>query len=176
MAWMCPWTGCGPAFQHVTATCKPMVSPVGFTLTGPPSTLDMLPLSPDGKRTTKPVLFKLMQDQGWETDRAALPYAKLWAETGRFRSRRACAGSAPRGTSINRNPGDTADCILDLVHSGRELRVVTDHGWLLMPGGLPLAALDGRLGGGKRQAHSLCTGQAERGGNLLPSDSLDVEP
>ena len=31
---------------------------------------------------------------------------------------------------------------LQLVRAGRNVHIVTDHGWLLMPGGLPQAALD----------------------------------
>jgi hypothetical protein len=34
---------------------------------------------------------------------------------------------------------------LNLVRSGRRLRVVTDHGWLLLPGGLPVARLPAGL-------------------------------
>ena len=33
--------------------------------------------------------------------------------------------------------GDVVDRTLALVRAGRKLRIVTDHGWLLMPGGLP---------------------------------------
>jgi hypothetical protein len=38
-----------------------------------------------------------------------------------------------------------ADRVLQLARSGRRVRVVTDHGWLLMPGGLPKAALESGL-------------------------------
>ena len=133
--WM--WSG----FPTVTATCKPMVSPVASMLSGPPTTSDVLPLSPDGKPMTKPVLFKLMEAQGWETDRALLPDAKLWAETGRFDEEGHALG-ARVAERLSAGIRDTADRILQLVRSGRNLRIVTDHGWLLMPGGLSHAALD----------------------------------
>lgn len=69
------WSG----FPTVTATCKPMVSPVASLLIGPTSTTDVLPVSPEGKAATKSVLFKLMQGEGWETDNALLPDGKLWS-------------------------------------------------------------------------------------------------
>ena len=133
--WM--WSG----FPTVTATCKPMVSPVAALLEGPPTTSDVLPLSPDGKPATKRVLFKLMEAQGWETGSALLLDAKLWTETGRFDEEGHALG-ARLAERLSAGIRDAADRILQLVRSGRSLRVVTDHGWLLMPGGLPHAALD----------------------------------
>ena len=133
--WM--WSG----FPTVTATCKPLVSPVASTLRGPPTTSDVLPLSPERKPATKPVLFKLMEAQGWETDSTLLPDAKLWAETGRFDEDGHALG-ARLAERLAAGIRDAADRILRLVESGRSLRIVTDHGWLLMPGGLLHATLD----------------------------------
>ena len=131
------WSG----FPTVTATCKPMVSPVAYMLGGPPTTSDVLPLSPDGKPVTKPVLFKLMRAQGWETDSTLLPDEKLWAETGRFDKEGHALGER-LAERLSAGIRDAADRILQLVRSGRRLRIVTDHGWLLMPGGLHRAELD----------------------------------
>jgi integrase len=131
------WSG----FPTVTATCKPMVSPVAALLRGPATTFDVLPLSPDGKPVTKPVLFKLMQAEGWETDNALLPASKLWAETGRFDEEGHALG-ARLAERLSAGIRDAADRVLQLVRMGRSVHVITDHGWLLMPGGLPLAALD----------------------------------
>ena len=166
--WM--WSG----FPTVTATCKPLVSPVASILGGPPTTSDVLPLSPDGKPVTKPVLFKLMEAQGWETDSALLPDAKLWAETGRFDEEGHALG-ARVAERLSAGIRDAADRILQLVRSGRSLRIVTDHGWLLMPGGLPHATLDVGLVEPERQTNALCPGEGESA-NLLPSGPLDVEP
>ncbi len=131
------WSG----FPTVTATCKPLVSPVASLLTGPTSTTDVLPVSPEGKPATKPILFKLMQGEGWETDNALLPDGKLWAETGRFDEEGHALG-ARLAERLSAGIRDAADRVLQLVRSGRSVHIVTDHGWLLMPGGLPLAALD----------------------------------
>jgi hypothetical protein len=37
---------------------------------------------------------------------------------------------------------EVVETILRLAKQGRPVRIVTDHGWLLMPGGLPQAALE----------------------------------
>ena len=154
--WM--WSG----FPTVTATCKPLVSPVASMLGGPPTTSDVLPLSPDRKPATKPVLFKLMEAQGWETDSTLLPDAKLWAETGRFDDEGHALG-ARLAERLSAGIRDAADRILQLVGSGRSLRIVTDHGWLLMPGGLPHAALDVGLvePNGKRTRCALVKAKAQ---------------
>lgn len=131
------WSG----FPTVTATCKPMVSPVASMLIGPSATTDVLPLAQDGKPATKAVLFKLMRAEGWETDNTLLASGKLWAETGRFDEEGHALGAR---LAERLSPGirDAADRVLQLVRQGRSVRIVTDHGWLLMPGGLPQAALD----------------------------------
>ena len=131
------WSG----FPTVTATCKPLVSPVSNILTGPSITADVLPLSPDGKPATKSVLFKLMKSEGWETDDPLLPEGKLWSETGRFDEEGHALG-ARLAERLGAGIRDTADRLLQIVRTGRSVRIVTDHGWLLMPGGLPIAALD----------------------------------
>jgi len=131
------WSG----FPTVTATCKPLVSPVAAMLIGPSSTTDVLPLSPEAKPATKPVLFKLMKSEGWETDAPLLPDGKLWAETGRFDEEGHALG-ARLAERLSAGIRDAADRVLQLARAGRSVRIVTDHGWLLMPGGLPSAALD----------------------------------
>ncbi len=156
LGWM--WSG----FPTVTATCKPMVSPVASLLSGPPTTADVLPLSPEGKPAMKPVLFKLMEAQGWETDSALLPDAKLWAETGRFDEEGHALG-ARLAERLSAGIRDAVDRILQLVRAGRSLHIVTDHGWLLMPGGLTQAALDVGLvePNGKRTRCALVKAKAQ---------------
>jgi hypothetical protein len=136
------WTWSG--FPTVTATCKPMVSPVASLLTGPASTSDVLPVSPDGKPATKSVLFKLMESDAWETDNTLLSNSKLWIEMGRFDEEGHALG-ARLAERLASGVQDTVDRVVQLVRTGRSVRVITDHGWLLMPGGLPQAALDSGL-------------------------------
>ncbi len=152
------WSG----FPTVTGTCKPLVSPVASMLVGPPTTSDVLPISPDRKPATKPVLFKLMAAHGWETDSTLLPDAKLWTETGRFDEEGHALG-ARLAERLSAGIQDVADRVLQLVGPGRKLRIVTDHGWLLMPGGLPHAALDAGLvePNGKRTRCALVKAKAQ---------------
>jgi hypothetical protein len=85
-----------------------------------------------------------MQAEGWETENSLLPDGKLWVETGRFDEEGHALG-ARLADRLAAGLRDAADCVLRLVRMGRSVRIVTDHGWLLMPGGLPLAALDAGL-------------------------------
>jgi hypothetical protein len=107
----------------------------------PDSTNDVLPVTPDGKPATKQNLFKLMHAKGWETDISLLSDRKLWTETGRFDEEGHALG-ARLAERLSAGVRDVADVVQRLVKSGRSVRIVTDHGWLLMPGGLPHAALD----------------------------------
>jgi len=133
------WTWSG--FPTVTATCKTLVSPIAQTLRGPASPGELLPVAPDGKPASKPVFYKALSAAGWQTEDTLIPTGKLWTETGRFDEE----GHALGARLPDRLAGglrDVVDRVLQLARSGRSIRVVTDHGWLLMPGGLPVAALD----------------------------------
>jgi hypothetical protein len=74
------WSG----FPTVTATCKPLVSPIAEHLRGSERTSDLAPMTEEGKAVTKPTLFKGMEDAGWETQDSLLADTKLWTEAGRF--------------------------------------------------------------------------------------------
>ncbi len=132
---------CWSGFPTVTATCKPLVSPVANRMSGSATATDVLPHAPDGKPATKPVLFKLMEAEGWATGNALLGEQKLWAETGRFDEEGHALG-ARLAERLAAGVRDAADHVVQLVRAGRTVRIVTDHGWLLMPGGLPQAVLD----------------------------------
>ena len=76
------WTWSG--FPTVTATCKPLVSPIAEHLRGSERTSDLTPMTEEGKVVTKPTLFKGMEDAGWEAQDSLLADTKLWTEAGRF--------------------------------------------------------------------------------------------
>tara|TARA_R110000782_G_scaffold270471_1_gene371546 strand:+ start:63067 stop:65349 length:2283 start_codon:yes stop_codon:yes gene_type:complete len=159
------WSG----FPTVTATCKPMVTPVAHLLSGPPQTSDVLPIAPDGKAASKSVLYKLMKNQGWETDSALLPDQKLWAETADFDEEGHALG-AKLAERLDAGIRDTADSVMQLIRAGRNVRIVTDHGWLLMPGGLQVATLDAGLteANGKRTRCAMVKSRAETSYLQLP--------
>lgn len=131
------WSG----FPTVTATCKALVSPVAVLLNGPSTTSDALPVTSEGKPATKHVLYKLLQREGWETDNSLLSDSRLWTEAGKFDELGHAVGAGLAG-QIDACIRDVADRVIQLLRAGRSVQIVTDHGWLLMPGGLPTAALE----------------------------------
>ncbi len=152
-------TWCWSGFPTVTATCKPLVSPVGALLTGD-TAADMLPTTPDGKPAVKANLFKLLNSQGWATA-SSVPGQKMWSETGRFDDEGHARG-ARLAESLLPELRNVADHVSSLARAGRRIRIVTDHGWLLMPGDLVVANLDSGLAEpqGKRARCALVKAQA----------------
>lgn len=131
------WSG----FPTVTATCKPLVSPAAKTLSGPAQAGDLSPVTDDGKVVRKPVLDKAIEAAGWTIAESLLPAGKLWSETGKFDELGHALGA---GIAGQRKTGldDLTERVLQLARAGRRVRLVTDHGWLLMPGGLEKAPLE----------------------------------
>jgi hypothetical protein len=128
------WSG----FPTVTATCKPLVSPAA----GAFSSVVVESLSPalEGKAVTKPVLMKSIAAAGWETTENLLGTDPVWLELGRFDEDGHSQG-ARLADRITDGVAEIAEIVLRLARQGRRVRLVTDHGWLLMPGGLPHAEL-----------------------------------
>jgi hypothetical protein len=132
---------CWSGFPTVTATCKPLISPAVGLLRGAEALGDLYPVDAEGKPAQKPVLWRLLQEAGWDTGDAPIGARPLWSEAGDFDSQGHAlgAGMVDQLTIGLRN---LADRVAALVGAGRRVRIVTDHGWLLLPGGLPHAVLD----------------------------------
>src|ERR1035438_9057683 len=84
-----------------------------------------------------------LSGQGWSADKSLLPADKCWLETGHIDH----DGHSLQGRLPEQFPGALHPIVAEifgLARAGRRVRVITDHGWLLMPGGLPVA----RLGAG----------------------------
>jgi hypothetical protein len=134
------WTG----FPSVTATCKPLASPAAGRLRGAEAAGGFEPVAPDDKRVTHAVLMREIEALGWRIDAILLPGDKCWVEAGHFdkdghdRQSRVSDGI---GAALS----EIASIALRLAREGRRLRICTDHGWLLLPGGLPVAALPSGL-------------------------------
>jgi hypothetical protein len=135
------WTG----FPTVTATCKPFASPAAKRFRGGDQVPDdFYPTASDGKFALKPVLERELKAEGWEIVGSLLPDVKAWSETGNFDSDGHSLG-VRLVDQIERGLSDIADMIVGLAKAGRRVRIITDHGWLLLPGGLPRAKLDSGL-------------------------------
>jgi hypothetical protein len=132
------WSG----FPTVTATCKPLASPAAGLLRG--GAPDSMAPSYEGKPVVKPVLTKAIESVGWSCAASLLPDVPLWQETGRFDEEGHALG-ARLAERVDDGLREVAESALKLVQQGRRVRIVTDHGWLLMPDGLPSAALSAGL-------------------------------
>ncbi|MCC5847920.1 MAG: BREX-1 system phosphatase PglZ type B [Verrucomicrobia bacterium] len=138
------------ALPTVTATAKPAVSPVFGMLSGDVVPADFAPLSPDGKSMNQPRFLKLLGREGievvnLESPSPSTPSARGWAETGRIDSR----GHKLEADLAKQLPGEleqVAGVVRRLAEAGwRRVTLITDHGWLWMPGGLPKRELPGFL-------------------------------
>ena len=165
--WM--WSG----FPTVTATCKPMVSPVASMLSGPPTTSDVLPLSPDGKPMTKARALQAHGSSRVGNGQCPATRCEALDRDRALRRRRTCVGGASRRTPLGRHPGYGRS------HpSAGKVRTKPPHRhrpWMAADAGraTPCRARR-RAGGAERQTNALCPGEGESA-NLLSSDPLDVE-
>lgn len=136
------------ALPTVTATAKYAVSPVAEKLSGKLTSEDFTPTVDE---TTKPLTSdrfrKLLTEAGYqvfsspETGRPNEPEARGWTEFGEFDKlgHSLQSGLAAR---IDEQLDLILERVQDLLAAGwRQVRIVTDHGWLLVPGGLPATQL-----------------------------------
>ncbi|MBA4188928.1 MAG: BREX-1 system phosphatase PglZ type B [Planctomycetaceae bacterium] len=133
------------ALPSVTPTAKPAVSPVAGKIGGSVAGLDFLPaVALDGKELTTDRFRKLLDDAGYQVLGLAEvgdPSGKSWTEYGNVDRT-----GHDEGINLARRIPELIDNLVlrieALLAAGwREVRVVTDHGWLLMPGGLPKVEL-----------------------------------
>jgi hypothetical protein len=129
------------ALPSVTPTAKPAVSPVADKITGSDAGVEFRPcVDPGGKDLTPDRFRKLLEDEGYQVLAAAdigEPAGRAWTEFGNLDS----TGHQQGSGLAHRLPELIAGLVYrveSLLAAGwREVRIVTDHGWLLLPGGLP---------------------------------------
>ena len=136
----------------VTATAKPVASPAHSACSGRPDAEDFTPaITSGGQPATAPRLRDAMARAGVEildADQARMAVSAEsggWTETGKLDS----LGHS-LGALLVRQIDPEIDALLDrisaLLNAGwARVRVVTDHGWLLLPGGLPKVELSPHL-------------------------------
>jgi hypothetical protein len=132
------------ALPTVTSTAKPAISPVAGKIIGGQE-LELTPMvSRTGTKVTASSLRNLIQDAGWQVlgqDELGDPIGCAWTEIGEIDS----YGHGYGWKTSHRIP-DEIQVLIDrieslLQHGWKEIYVVTDHGWLMLPGGLPKADL-----------------------------------
>ena len=132
------------AVPSVTPTAKPAVTPVAAAFIGQQAGADFCPVLAD---TGKPVNAACVRERiagegyqvlhGLDGGQAAAENARAWSECGEFDA----LGHKLQGKlagHIDEQVDLLLDRVMHLLEAGwQRVRVVTDHGWLLMPGGLP---------------------------------------
>ena len=129
------------ALPSVTPTGKPAVSPVASKITGTTAGEEFRPcVAQDEKDLTTDRFRKLLEDEGYQVldaDDLGKPNGRAWAEFGNVddTGHHEGIGLARR---IPELIGGLVQRVESLLAAGwREVRIVTDHGWLLLPKGLP---------------------------------------
>lgn len=140
------------ALPTVTATAKPAATPAAGAVVGRALGEDFAPsLKANGQPANAGNLREAMRTLGYQIlgedmfDAPASHPAHGWAETGAIDSL-----GHKLGIRLARQLGDELDRIaervISLLDAGwKAVRVVTDHGWLLLPGGLPKVDLPKHL-------------------------------
>ena len=134
------------ALPSVTATAKPAVMPTQHLIRGQEVNADFEPsVAATGQSLRGGYHFrKLLTDNGWQIlERSATgdPTGRAWTEIGDV-DREGHARGALLGRYVEAILADACDRISQLFLAGwKTIRIVTDHGCLLMPGGLPKTEL-----------------------------------
>ena len=135
------WAG----LPTVTATAKPAVSPVTKEIKGLTLEEDFLPATAvGGQPLTTDRFRKLLAAAGYQylgSDETGDSSARAWTENGELDK----LGHSLQGKLASRVE-EQVELLLERIESlldagWREIRIVTDHGWLWLPGGLPKVEL-----------------------------------
>lgn len=129
----------------VTASGKAWCSPVAGFIAGSPDDIDFEPrVAVDGKPLSSHNFRKLLSEHGidpLEKHETGDPQGRAWTEAGDLDHY-----GHEHGIRLARDMETQLDQVVErvteLCSAGwKRLRIVTDHGWLLVPGGLPKSEL-----------------------------------
>ncbi len=129
----------------VTATAKPAASPVSVKLNKESESDDFVPQIADSGKTLSSDRFRALLTEMSVTPlaggEAGNPHGAAWLEVGTIDHRGHSEG-AKLATLLEDEVRIVTDRVEGLLNEGwPSVRVVTDHGWLLLPGGLPRVSL-----------------------------------
>lgn len=132
------------ALPTVTPTAKPAVTPVAQQMSGVGQT-DFAPVATEsGSVVSVTILRSLLTDGGYQVlaaDELGEPSGRAWTEAGAFDRY-----GHEQGWKLAHRIDEELVLVQERVqrlldHGWRNVRIVTDHGWLLLPGGLPKSDL-----------------------------------
>ena len=136
------------AIPTVTATAKPAVTPAARDIAGDGLGPDFRPvMRGTGRAADQKELRGAMEGRGYQIVGDTLEFPmdagpRGWMETGEIDKRGHQGDGMLFARLLDDELGRLARRINDLLKAGwRAVRVVTDHGWLLLPGGLPMVSL-----------------------------------
>jgi hypothetical protein len=129
----------------VTATAKPAASPIAGAVQGSEAADEFgTRLVSTGQVLTQDRFVNALEAQGWQflgTDETGDPAGSGWTEAGALDKRGHTEGWK-LARSVETEVRDLASRIGTLLRAGwADVIVVTDHGWLLLPNGLPKVEL-----------------------------------
>jgi hypothetical protein len=134
------------ALPTITSTAKPAVTPIASVLRSGPQ---LTPLGPTGVAADIAVLRKLLKEAGYQVldvnDPIGDPSGRAWTEAGDLDEigHMRGVGMAPH---VEAALADVEHAIATFLHNGwQKVEVVTDHGFLVVPGGLPKSQLADHL-------------------------------
>lgn len=138
------WT----AIPSLTATSKPKVSPVAPLVSENSEINEFVPQTYSGKKLDSPAFKEALMMKGYEfaTHADDMEEGKTyWIEVGKIDSQ----GHEEQSTMVKRivELFDIVRETLDVAFMKgiKRIKIVTDHGWLLLPGGLPKIHLNAGL-------------------------------
>ena len=128
----------------VTATAKPAASPIAKALQGEAGDVFSTRLISSGQVLTQDRFVTALKERGWQflaSDETGDPSGSAWTEAGALDKRGHNEGWK-LARSVEAEVRDLVSRIGALLRAGwTEVIVVTDHGWLLVPGGAPKVEL-----------------------------------
>ena len=135
------WT----SMPSVTASGKAWCSPVAGLIAGTADDVDFEPgVAADGKPLSGHNFRKLLAEQGvvpLEKHETGDPQGRAWTEAGDL-DHYGHEHGIRLARDLTTQLDQVVERIAELADAGwKRIRVVTDHGWLLMPGGLPKSEL-----------------------------------
>lgn len=138
-------SACWTSLPSVTASGKAWCSPVAQYIGGSADDVDFEPrVLADGKSLSGHNFRKLLSEHGvqaLEKHETGDPQGKAWTEAGDL-DHYGHEHGVRLARDLDGQLGQVIERISELLEAGwKHIRVVTDHGWLLMPGGLPKTEL-----------------------------------
>ncbi len=135
------WT----SLPSVTASGKAWCSPVAAHIAGTATDSEFEPrVAADGKQLSGHNFRKLLVDHGVQAldkHETGDPQGQAWTEAGDL-DHYGHEHGLRLARDLNTQLDQVVERVSELVEAGwKRIRIVTDHGWLLMPGGLPKSEL-----------------------------------